>query len=632
MSFLNPASFLLSLLMIIIVLMYLLRLRRTEQIVSSTFLWQRIVRDVEANAPWQKLQRNLLMLLQLLFLFTLILALANPYLWAEGTGSRSMIIIFDTSASMSAQDILPNRIEAAKQQALALIEAAPENNRVTVISASDKTEILISASQDRRQIQQTISSIQTTLGNSDLSSALQISAAITSRQPDTEILIFSDGNVDLPDQITINGSLVFYPIGLNDDNQGISDISLKQNTSGNYYTLFVQVKNFGPTPSSRRLEIYSDNTLIDAVDLTIDPYSQKAYIQENVPITGKIFEARLSNEDFFPLDDTAWVAGGVQDSVNVVLVTDGNRFIETALSILPNITFTSISPSAYEATEEFQADLVIFDGFIPSEDKYPRSNLLFIAPEFSTPFFDVVGIVDEPKPRPVSDDDPLLKNISVDGVNILQSTIITIPEWAYTSLIGDHDGKSIPLLVYGNRGGQRIAILSFKLQNSDLPIQVAFPLLIANLVNWLVPFPDSHTIYSSQSLAALSFSIPLNIDEVEVRAPDGITRRIIADQPGIISFEYPAPGVYSVRWDENNEFLVAANFQSTQESDITPIQQLMLTNGNSTSSQNIPLQSMRLVWRPLAIFALGILVLEWMLFHRGSLAEILSKITIREKR
>jgi hypothetical protein len=66
MSFLAPLA-LISALVIgpIIVAMYLLKLRREEHKVSSTFLWQRMVRDVEANAPWQKLRRNLLLLLQL---------------------------------------------------------------------------------------------------------------------------------------------------------------------------------------------------------------------------------------------------------------------------------------------------------------------------------------------------------------------------------------------------------------------------------------------------------------------------------------------------------------------------------------------------------------------------------------
>jgi Ca-activated chloride channel family protein len=68
----------------LIVAMYLLKLRREDRPVSSTFLWQKMVRDVEANAPWQKLRRNLLLLLQLLLMLLLVLALARPVLSRRG--------------------------------------------------------------------------------------------------------------------------------------------------------------------------------------------------------------------------------------------------------------------------------------------------------------------------------------------------------------------------------------------------------------------------------------------------------------------------------------------------------------------------------------------------------------------
>jgi hypothetical protein len=65
MDVLNPLAFWFALLAVPIVLLYLLRLRRREQLVSSTFLWRRAVLDREANTLWQRLRRNLLLLLQL---------------------------------------------------------------------------------------------------------------------------------------------------------------------------------------------------------------------------------------------------------------------------------------------------------------------------------------------------------------------------------------------------------------------------------------------------------------------------------------------------------------------------------------------------------------------------------------
>ena len=79
MNFLAPLGLALGLLLPVIVALYLLKLRRTERPVSSTYLWRKMVRDVEANAPWQKLKPNLLLLLQLLFLIALILGIARPF-------------------------------------------------------------------------------------------------------------------------------------------------------------------------------------------------------------------------------------------------------------------------------------------------------------------------------------------------------------------------------------------------------------------------------------------------------------------------------------------------------------------------------------------------------------------------
>ncbi|HLU10946.1 MAG TPA: BatA domain-containing protein, partial [Oceanobacillus sp.] len=102
MSFLAPLAFLGALLAIPIILLYMLRLRRREVVVSSTFLWQQILRDREANTPWQRLRRNLLLFLQLLILAALVLGLARPYVIVPAVSAGQIAVLLDASASMNA--------------------------------------------------------------------------------------------------------------------------------------------------------------------------------------------------------------------------------------------------------------------------------------------------------------------------------------------------------------------------------------------------------------------------------------------------------------------------------------------------------------------------------------------------
>src|SRR4051794_876330 len=137
-----------------VIAMYLLKLRRDETIVPSTLLWTRLVADVEANAPWQKLRRSLLLLLQILLVILLAMLASRPFLERPAGLARDVVLVMDTSASMGATDVLPNRLAGAKAAAIEALRDLPSGGRVSVIAASSSARIVVNETNDIGRVKQ----------------------------------------------------------------------------------------------------------------------------------------------------------------------------------------------------------------------------------------------------------------------------------------------------------------------------------------------------------------------------------------------------------------------------------------------------------------------------------------------
>src|SRR3954470_7616606 len=103
-----------------LLVLYFLKLRRREMDVSSTLLWKKAIQDLQVNSPFQKLRRNLLLILQMALLLALCLALTRPVTFFKPGAGKTTVILIDRSASMNATDIDKGkhaRLDEAKRRA-----------------------------------------------------------------------------------------------------------------------------------------------------------------------------------------------------------------------------------------------------------------------------------------------------------------------------------------------------------------------------------------------------------------------------------------------------------------------------------------------------------------------------------
>src|SRR6478752_4414170 len=181
-----------------VIAMYLLKLRRDEAVVPSTLLWRRLVADVEANAPWQRLRRSLLLLLQLLLVLILVLLAARPFVERPAGLAGDLVLVIDTSASMQATDVTPNRLEAAKSAAMEALKDLPAGGKVSVIAAGRTAKVIANGTGDIGRVRQAIASVTPTSDIGNLSDALRLASALAARSGDAEILVATDAALATP--------------------------------------------------------------------------------------------------------------------------------------------------------------------------------------------------------------------------------------------------------------------------------------------------------------------------------------------------------------------------------------------------------------------------------------------------
>ncbi len=480
-----------------VIAMYLLKLRREETKVSSTLLWQRLVADVEANAPWQKLRRSLLFLLQLLLVIILVLLAARPFIERPAGLARDIVLVIDTSASMAATDVSPDRLTAAKQAALDALKDLPAGGKVSVIEAGRTARIVAAGSSDLGRVRLAIESIRPTTAAGDLADALELASELASQSGDAEVLIATDAALASVPTTDVDAKVRVLRVGSErgSRNQAIVALAVRTAPSAVTRSVFVGMANLDVEPSMRRLELWGDGLLLEARDVRMGALQRADVIIDDVDLGVAVVEVRLvaadgssdpsKPPDQLAADDRAWAIVPPDRKREILLVGEGDPYLETALSYLPNSNLFGVTPARYPADAQRRDgtdwDLIIFEGFVPAT--LPRVPTLVIAPPRTSPAGAVSGKLTNPGIGTLSPDEPILRYVDLSTIHIAEAVKLALPAWARAVIPGP---KGAPLLYAGVLDGVPTGVLAFEPRRSDLPLQVAFPILIANLTGELM--------------------------------------------------------------------------------------------------------------------------------------------------
>ena len=632
----------------LLLLLYFLKLKRREQIISSTLLWKRAVQDLQVNAPLQKIRRNILLLLQLLMLLAILLALAGPILSLTSGPARRYVLLIDRSASMGANDVAPTRLDAAKQQAGTFVESLRDkaffslrgqSDQVMIISFDDRAKVMCNFTSDKHQLHSAIEAITAGDGGSALAEAITVAKAFA-QSPGTEannrsaeapaqLILFSDGKIRDLEQIAVGpDELIFNCIGRSRRNIAVTAMQARRSYENpEEVSVFATIANFDSEPASCdvQLSINDDVQAIRAV--TIPPHQTSENTVAAQPgkvsidfslshVDSGVLEVRQLKPDSLPCDDAAWAILSPPRKLAVLLVTTGNIVLASALQACPLARLEVRSPDEFEAIDfgalsvEQPYDVIVLDNHVPA--RLPRCRYLV----FGHPPDGIdVSVPEELKNQVIVDwrpRHPVLKYVNLMNLFAAKSFKMVLPRDA--DVLAQF-GQS-PALALVRRTGSIFLLAGFDILQTNWPFEPGFILFCYNATAFLGM--QAGTYHQTD----LSVGEPIIVEGL---APDTLAKvsgpgfsgdQIKAGTSGTIRFPgIDRVGIYSLEIPDQLLRLFAVNLLDARESDIEPVRQIVLSGQPVAARETSIVRSNLPLWPFLVGIALVLACLEWLIYN-----------------
>ncbi|HZS37892.1 MAG TPA: VWA domain-containing protein [Polyangia bacterium] len=627
-----------------VVALYVLKLRRQRVEVPFADLWQKILRDTETTALWRKLRRLISLLLQLAMLALILGAIGDPHLSASSRG-RTIVLLLDTSASMQATDgrgaAGTTRLAEAQEQARRLIRGFGAEDVAMVLSLDGRPAPISGFQSDDRELLRAVDAAAATDTPADLERALRLAADALRGRTRPTLVLLGDGawddrvlaRVRLADStekeklstIDLRGVDVrFAPVGKSGDNVGITAFAVRRyRANQTAYEVLVEVQSFRDHASVARLELVQDGEVVNVERLELGAGERVERLYPNLAGEGTRLEARLRPEsptskeplDAFPVDDRAYALLPPRHKLKVELITAGNLFLEGALLLDENLQVEKLAPGNYDAAATAKYDAVVLDAFTPPKGSEPRTHALYLDPRGPASPFPVAGELDAPLVTEVAADHPLMRWVTLKDLNISHATRFALApgDVAVAAALKQ------PIIAARERDGRKTVALGFDLRRSDLPMRVAFPVLVVNALDWFAG-ADTGLLATYATGQPWRLPAPPGASELAVTAPDGKTQRAPVHD-GRASFYGSSAGYYQVSPLPPSDAPAAmrqfaANLASSSESRIAPRAELIVDGRKLPPPEPGRLGVRRSLWSYLILVALAIALVEWWTYNR----------------
>jgi len=616
MSFMLPIALSLLGLIPLVVLLYFLKLKRRSEVISSTYLWRKTVYDLRVNSPFQRLRKNLLLWLQLLFLGLLIFALARPVFNMTEEGGKRYILLVDTSASMLARDVRPNRLEAAKREALRLVNDMTPRDTMMLMTFDVEPQLVVPFTGIASRLRDALAEIKARETGTDYARAIDLVLSLTRGMDNVELYLFSDGAFEKYAPGDVGGVKLNYTrAGKAAANVGITALDARRTVEAwDQPEVFARVQNFGPMEEQIRVDIFVNDLLFDARTITVPGGGSQAVVFSDPGLEEGVVKLVLNIDDDLAVDNTARLQLVKPKPIRTLIVSNGNYFLDLAAMKDPMCAPVFVGAADYEARvaagklRGSDYGMVIFDRYSPKT--LPPGSYVFLGVVPPIEGFEDKGDVENPIVIDWDTVHPINRYVSYANLFLERAIRMKTPRDAHTLV----DSTAGPLLLWWSSPNYRIVLVGFDIFESRWPLRVSFPVFLANAVRRLGSGEEIAEGASVRPGKPITLSVPPGTDEVTVTKPDGRTAAVTVRNNRVTFAATGQCGLYRFRLDAEHTKTRVVNLLDAGESNTAPGESLPWTKPVAASLA--ARKENREFWPWLVVIGLTIMMLEWYIYNR----------------
>ena len=550
MSFLYPLGLLGLIGIPILILVYIIKSKYTEQTVASTYLWTLSERFLKRKRRPSPLAGIISLILQILAVTLISMAVAHPIITVPDS-AKEYCFILDGSGSMRMEAGIPvegdetvsvTRFDAAKSAIRQRVEDTMDGSLFTLVYVGDTTGVICERTEDKEQLLLLMDELIPAYNTLSLTDAVGIAQGYFNENSGLKTVLFTDNDYSSAENVEVvnvaqtveNYSLVDVTYTHLGDVLTVTG-NVISHTSDRDLTVNLYLDG-GETPGA------SETVTVKAGEPSV--FSLEADVRAFSSIRAVIVES-----DALSLDNE-YVIHNIksENSYDTLLVSDRPFFLESALRSQLGASIKVVTPDEYDGETGY--GLYVFDTVVPMGMNLPTDGTVWLV--------NVTGSI-EGAGYTVQGEMALARAESI--------TLSTSSSTATRNLIEGIDGKDIYITRYVKCGfyrnfttlfsykgspvvfagvteyGNREVVVAFDLHDSNLTLLADYTVLMKNLLAFSFPDMVESTTYGCGESATVNI-IP-NCESIRVESPSGEVSYLKTDG-ATDSFRLTEAGTYRV--------------------------------------------------------------------------------------